>query len=87
MVIEMLRNMEFDAKDVDLDLHKWMNEAVENSRIKSFQGNMGECPDDGDQDINLWLREDLVHEIMEDPIKGNQNFNSLQVRNGPGLAR
>ena len=32
---------------------------------------------DGDQDLNLWAREleDVVREIMEDPVfKGNQNF-------------
>jgi hypothetical protein len=37
---------------------------------------------DGDQDLNTWLREleDLVCEIMEDPIfKGNQNFKFEQV--------
>ena len=71
----MLRNPEFDAKDVDPDLHKRMNKAVEDGRIKSF--NMREGSADGDQDLNLWLREleDVVREIMEDPIfKGNQNF-------------
>jgi hypothetical protein len=31
----MLRNPEFDAKDVDPDLHKRMNKAVEDDRIKS----------------------------------------------------
>ena len=74
-VIALLRNPEFDAKDVDPDLHKRMNKAVEDGRIKSF--NMREGLGDGDQDLNLWLREleDVVHEIMEDPIfKGNQNF-------------
>jgi hypothetical protein len=43
--------------------------------IKSFC--MREDPADGDQNVNLWLREmeDLVLEIMEDPIfEGNQNF-------------
>ena len=32
---------------------------------------------DGDQDLNLWAREleDVVREIMQDPVfKGNQNF-------------
>ena len=32
---------------------------------------------DGDQDLNLWIREveDIVREIMEDPdFKGNQNY-------------
>jgi hypothetical protein len=45
-----------------------MNKAVEVGHIKSL--NMREGPDDGDQDLNLWLREldDLVREIMEDPI-------------------
>ena len=38
---------------------------------------MREGPADWDQDLNFWTREldDLVREIMEDPIfKGNQNF-------------
>jgi hypothetical protein len=71
----MLRNPDFDSKDLDPDLHKRMNRAVDDGRIKSF--NMREGPADGDQDLNLWLREleDVVREIMEDPIfKGNQNF-------------
>ena len=70
----MLRNPDFDSKDLDPDLHKRMNRA-DDGHIKSF--NMREGPADGDQDLNLWLREleDVVREIMEDPIfKGNQNF-------------
>ncbi len=38
---------------------------------------MREGPANGDQDLNLWTRqlEDVVQEIMEDPVfKGNQNF-------------
>ena len=48
---------------------------LEDGRIKCF--NLREGPADGDQDLNLWTREleDLVREIMEDPVfKGNQNF-------------
>ncbi len=72
--IEMLRRPEFD-KEVDPDLHKRMQRAVEDGRIKRF--NLLEGPADGDQDLNLWTREleDLVREIMEDFVfKGNQNF-------------
>jgi len=74
-VIEMLKRPEFDSKEVDPDLHKRMNKAVEDGRIKCF--NMRESNLDGDQDLNLWIREveDIVREIMEDPIfKGNQNY-------------
>ena len=76
-VIAMLRNPEFDSKDVDPDLHRRMDKAVQDGRIKCF--NMREGPADGDQDLNFWSRhgdlDDLVLEIMEDPIfKGNQNF-------------
>ena len=70
----MLRNPDFDSKDLDPDLHKRLNRA-DDGHIKSF--NMREGSADGDQDLNLWLREleDMVCEIMEDPIfKGNQNF-------------
>ena len=38
---------------------------------------MREGPADGDQDLKMWTRvlEDVVREIMEDPVfKGNQNF-------------
>ena len=73
--IEMLRRPEFDSKELDPDLHKRMQRAVEDGRIKCF--NLREGPADGDQDLNLWTREleDLVREIMEDPVfKGNQNF-------------
>ena len=73
--IEMIRRPEFDSKELDPDLHKRMQRAVEDGRIKCF--NLREGPADGDQDLNLWTREleDLVREIMEDPVfKGNQNF-------------
>ena len=71
----MLRNPEFDSKDSDPDLHKRMEKAVEDGRIRCF--NMREGPADGDQDLNFWIREieDVVREIMEDPVfKGNQNY-------------
>jgi hypothetical protein len=42
----MLRNPEFDANDVDPDLHNRMNQAVEDGSIKSFK--MREGPDDGE---------------------------------------
>ena len=74
-VIAMLRNPEFDSKDVDPDLHKRLEKAVHDGRIKCF--NMQEGQADGDQDLNFWTREleDVVREIMEDPVfKGNQNF-------------
>ena len=66
---------EFDFQEVDHDLHKRMNKAIEDGRIKSF--NMWESNLDGDQDLNFWTRvmEDIVREIMEDPMfKGNQNY-------------
>ena len=71
----MLCNPEFDSKEVDPDLHKRMNKSVQDGRIRCFD--MREGPADGDQDLNLWTRqlEDVVWEIMEDPVfKGNQNF-------------
>jgi hypothetical protein len=71
----MLRRPEFDSAQVDPDLHKRMNKAVEDGSIKCF--NMRESNLDGDQDLNFWTRdiEDLVREIMGDPIfKGNQNY-------------
>ena len=74
--IAMLRRPEFDSKELDPDLHKRMQRAVEDGRIKCFNLHEGEA--DGDQDLNLWVREleDVVREIMEDPVfKGNQNFN------------
>ena len=74
-VIAMLRNPEFDSKEVDPDLHKRMQKAVGDGRIKCF--NLREGPADGDQDLNMWTREleDVDREIMEDPVfKGNQNF-------------
>ena len=71
----MLQNPEFDAKDIDPDLHQRKDKAVLDERIKCF--NMRESDADGDQDLNLWAREleDVVREIMEDPVfKDNQNF-------------
>ncbi len=45
-----------------------MEKAVLDGRIKCL--NMREGPEDGDRDLNLWAREleDVVREIMEDPI-------------------
>ena len=74
-VIALLNNPEFDSREVDPDLHKRMEKAVDDGRIKCF--NMREGPADGDQDLNMWTREmeDVVREIMEDPVfKGNQNY-------------
>ena len=70
-----LQRPDFDSKDIDPDLHKRMAKAVDDGRIKCFD--LREGPADGDQDLNLWIREleDVVREIMEDPIfKGNQHF-------------
>jgi hypothetical protein len=74
-VIDMLRWPEFDVGQIDPDLHKRMNKAIEDGRIKCF--NMRESNLDGDQDLNFCTREmeDVVREIMEDPVlKGNQNY-------------
>ena len=71
----MLWRPEFDSQEVDPDLHKRMNKEIDDGRIKIF--NMRESNLDGDQDLNFWTREmeDIVREIMEDPIfKGNQNY-------------
>ncbi len=73
--IEMLSRPEFDSKELDPDLHKRMQQAVQDGSINCF--NLQEGPTDGDQDLDLWTREleDVVREIMEDPVfKGNQNF-------------
>ena len=71
----MLQRPDFDSKDIDPDLHQRMAKAVDDGRIKCFD--LREGPACGDQDLNLWIceLEDVVWEIMEDPIfKGNQNF-------------
>ncbi len=52
-----------------------MDKAVQDGSIKCF--NMRESEANGDQDLHLWASglEDIVLEIMEDPVfKGNQNF-------------
>jgi hypothetical protein len=79
-VIAMVSDPEFDSKAIDPDLHKRMEKAVEDGRIKCL--NMREGPADGDQDLNFWTRdmEDLVREIMEDL----QGQSELLVRAGPG---
>ena len=71
----MLRDPEFDSQEVDPDLHRRMQKAVADGCIKCF--NLLGGPANGDQDLNLWTREldDVIREIMEDPVfKGNQNF-------------
>ncbi len=72
-VIAMLHNPELDSKDIDPDIHQQMAKAVHDGSIKCF--NLQEGAADGDQDLNLWIREveDVCQEIMEDPLfKGNQ---------------
>ncbi len=53
-----------------------MEKAVDDGHIKCFKMLVG--PADGDQDLNMWAREmeeDVVRQIMEDPVfKGNQNY-------------
>ncbi len=71
----MLHRPEFDSKELDPDLHKRKQQAVEDGRLKCF--NLQEGPAIGDQDLNLWTREleDLIREIMKDTVfKGSQNF-------------
>ncbi len=71
----MLRDPNFNSNELDRDLHKRMQQAVEDGRIKCFD--LREGPADGDQDLKAWMRdlEDVIREIMEDPVfKGNQNF-------------
>ena len=56
-----------------------MNKAIEDGRIKCF--NMRWSNLDGGQDLNFWTREmeDIVREIMEDPIfKGVIKTTSLK---------
>ncbi len=64
----ILQNPEFDSKDIDPDLHQRMAKAVDDGSIKCF--NLLEGLADGDQDLNLWIREveDVCREIMEDPL-------------------
>ncbi len=74
-VINMLRDPNFNSNELDPDLHKRMQQAVEDGRIKCFDLRKG--PADGDQDLKAWMLdlEDVIREIMEDPVfKGNQNF-------------
>jgi hypothetical protein len=71
----MLQHPDFDSKDIDPNLHERMAKAVDDGSIKCF--NLLEGPAAGDQDLNIWSSEmeDVVRELMEDPIlKGNQNF-------------
>ncbi len=71
----MLQDPDFDSKDIDPNLHERMAKAVDDGRIKCF--NLRGGPADGDQDLNFCSREmeDVVLDLMEDPIfKGNRNF-------------
>jgi hypothetical protein len=54
-LIALVRNLEFDSKEVDSDLHKRMEKAVLYGSIKCF--NTREGPADWDQDLNAWFRE------------------------------
>jgi hypothetical protein len=54
-LIAMLSDPEFDSKDLDPDLHKRMEKAVEDVLIRCF--NMREGTADGNQDLNFWLHE------------------------------
>jgi hypothetical protein len=76
-VIEMLQNpdLEFNSKDIDPYLHQRMAKAVDDGCIKCF--NLLEGAVDGDQDLNLWIREmeDVCREIIDNPLlEDNQNF-------------
>ena len=62
-VIAMLRHPDFNAKDVDPDLHRRMDKAVQDGRIKCF--NMREGPADGDQDLNKAARAEKFKRAWE----------------------
>ncbi len=64
----MLCKPEFDSEQVDPNIHRRMNKAIEDGGIKCF--NMRESNLDGYQDLNFGTREmeDIEREIMEDPI-------------------
>ena len=49
-IITMLRKLEFDSKELDPDLHKRMEKAVQDGSIKCFNTRKG--PAEGDQDLN-----------------------------------
>ena len=70
-VIAMLRLPEFDSKEIDPDLHKRMEKAVLDGRIKCF--NMREGPADGDQDLDFWTGE------MEDVMRGSWRIPSSKA--------
>jgi hypothetical protein len=82
MVIELLCNQEFDSKDVDSDLHRRMNKAVQDCRVKRF--NMPEGSADGEQNLNFRCSEledvfqqKIMQEWQQDSImmlKGNQIY-------------
>ena len=46
-----VHNPEFNSKDIDPDLHKRMDKAVQDGRIKCFS--MRESDAEGDQDLHL----------------------------------
>ncbi len=89
----MLHNPEFDTKEVDPDLHMWMNKAVHDGRIRCFD--MLEGPADGDQDLNFWeilpdktgkkakwnfeKEHSILHKVREIVLWGNSDNTSCHV--------
>ncbi len=63
-VINMLRDPKFNSKELDPDLHKRMQQAVEDGRIKCFDLREGSA--DGEQDLKAWMRElkDVVTNLL-----------------------
>ena len=73
--IDMLRRPEFDSKELDPDLHKRMQQAVQDGRIKCF--NLQEGPAEGDQDLDLWTRE--LEDVVRSCLQGQPKLVPLAI--------
>jgi hypothetical protein len=84
-VIAMLKSPEFNSADVDTNLSDRMNAAIKDKRLKCHK--MTESADDGDQDLDFWLRdlEDVLRELISDErLAGHQHFHFEVTKDSDG---
>ena len=74
-MIALLKRADFDPTDIDTDLHKRVEDAIQDGFIRRFDMRVNSR--DGDQDLSMWMRdvEEVVREIMRDErFKGHFSF-------------
>ena len=84
LIQEVLHHPEFNADDVDHDMHKRLMEAVDNGQIEVIDMQQDQ---DGDQDVRFFKRKvsDVLQELLADErLAGCQHFAFKEYKDARG---